>query len=232
MRRALPLSALSAVPVFALALGGCRNDMHHQAKIKPFRESKFFADGASARALPEGTVARGFLRDDAALFRGQGPDGKFVEKIPVPITRELLLRGQERFDIYCSPCHGRTAEGHGMIVQRGFKRPMSFHIDRLRAERAGYFFDVMTNGFGQMSSYAAPVPPEDRWAIVAWIRTLQASHWMPEDFLRKEDREMLDAAARADATSGAGAAAASVAHASPSPSSPSKKSSSSPSEAK
>ncbi|HEY5277462.1 MAG TPA: cytochrome c, partial [Coriobacteriia bacterium] len=122
MRRA---RVLSVVSVLALALGGCRNDMHHQAKIKPFRESTFFADGASARALPEGTVARGFLREDAALSRGQGPDGKFVEKIPVPITRALVLRGRERFDIYCSPCHGRTGEGQGMIVQRGFKRPMS-----------------------------------------------------------------------------------------------------------
>lgn len=218
MRRAGVLFAMSVLTLF-----GCRNDMHHQAKIKPFRESTFFADGASARVLPEGTVARGFLRDDAALSRGQGTDGKFVAEIPVPFTRALVLRGQERFDIYCSPCHGRTAEGQGMIVQRGFKRPMSFHIDRLRAERAGYFFDVMTNGFGQMSSYAAQVPPEDRWAIVAWIRTLQASHWMPEDFLGREDREMLDAAARAEAMP----ATASVAHAASSPSSPSKKSSSS-----
>lgn len=217
MRRTLSLSALSAVPVFALALGGCRNDMHHQAKIKPFRESTFFADGASARALPEGTVARGFLRDDAAFFRGQGTDGKFVEKIPVSITRALVLRGRERFDIYCSPCHGRTGEGQGMIVQRGFKRPMSYHIDRLRAERAGYFFDVMTNGFGQMSSYAAQVPPEDRWAIVAWIRTLQASHHMPTEFLLKEDEEKLDAAA--------GPMAEPVAHASPDSSSHSQKSS-------
>ncbi len=188
----LRVRVLSALCVFALALVGCRNDMHHQAKIKPFRESAFFADGSSARTLPEGTVARGFLREDAALTRGQGPDGKFVEKIPVEITRALLLRGQERFNIYCSPCHGRTGEGQGMIVQRGFKRPMSYHIDRLRSERAGYFFDVMTNGFGQMSSYAAQVPPEDRWAIVAWIRTLQASHHMPGDFLRKEDQEALD----------------------------------------
>jgi mono/diheme cytochrome c family protein len=182
--------------VLALALCGCRNDMHHQAKIKPFRESKFFADGASARALPEGTVARGFLREDAALARGQGPDGKFVDQIPVPLTRALLVRGQERFDIFCSPCHGRTGEGHGMIVQRGFKRPSSFHVERLRAERAGYFFDVITNGFGQMSDYAMQVTPEDRWAVVAWIRTLQASQHMPEDFLRKEDRDALDKAAK------------------------------------
>jgi mono/diheme cytochrome c family protein len=201
MRRTLSLSVLSALPVLMLALGACRNDMHHQAKIRPFRESTFFADGASARALPEGTVARGFLRDDAAFFRGQGADGKFVEKIPVPITRALLVRGQERFDIYCSPCHGRTGEGQGMIVQRGLKRPMSFHVDRLRAERAGYFFDVMTNGFGQMSSYAPQVPPEDRWAIVAWIRTLQASHHMPGDFLEKADRDHLEVASSASSPS-------------------------------
>ncbi len=186
---------LAAAPVLALALSGCRNDMHHQAKIKPFRESTFFSDGASARALPEGTVARGFLRGDAALSRGQGPDGKFVEEIPVPVTRELLLRGQERFNIFCSPCHGRTGQGQGMIVHRGFKQPASYHVERLRAERAGYFFDVITNGFGQMSGYAVQVTPEDRWAIVAWIRTLQASRHMPEDFLGKEDRVALDKAA-------------------------------------
>lgn len=189
MRRTLLRPAVAAV--LALVLSGCRNDMHQQAKIKPFRESRFFADGASARALPEGTVARGFLRDDAALFRGQGPDGKFVEQIPVPLTRALLARGRERFNIFCSPCHGRTGQGQGMIVQRGFKHPPSYHIERLRAERAGYFFDVITNGFGQMSSYAAQVTPEDRWAIVAWVRTLQASHHMPGDFLEKEDREHL-----------------------------------------
>lgn len=218
MRRAL---FVAGAPALALLLGGCRNDMHHQAKIKPFRESRFFSDGASARPLPDGTVARGFLRGDAALSRGQGPDGKFVEKIPVPLTRALLLRGQERFDIFCSPCHGRTGQGQGMIVQRGFKRPPSFHVERLRAERAGYFFDVITNGFGQMSGYAVQVTPEDRWAVVAWIRTLQASQHMPEDFLRKEDREALDKAAF-----GAGPAEANPAA---SGHSPSKNSSSSPS---
>ena len=212
MRRA---RFLAVVPALALALGGCRNDMHHQAKIKPFRESRFFPDGASARALPEGTVARGFLKGDAALSRGQGPDGKFVERIPVPLTR---------FNIFCSPCHGRTGQGQGMIVQRGFKHPPSYHIDRLRAERAGYFFDVITSGFGQMSGYAAQVPPEDRWAIVAWIRTLQASQHMPEDFLRKEDREALDKVAL-----GVGAAEANPAA---SGHSPSKKSSLSSSETK
>jgi mono/diheme cytochrome c family protein len=203
MRRAF---LLAGVPAVALLLGGCRNDMHHQAKIKPFRESRFFSDGASARALPEGTVARGFLRSDAALSRGQGPDGKFVERIPVPLTRELLRRGQERFNIFCSPCHGRTGQGQGMIVERGFKRPTSFHADRLRAERAGYFFDVVTNGFGQMSGYAVQVTPEDRWAVVAWIRTLQASQHMPGEFLEKGDREHIDTAALASepkpATSG------------------------------
>jgi mono/diheme cytochrome c family protein len=204
MRRILFQAGVPAV--LALVLCGCRNDMHRQAKIRPFRESKFFADGASARALPEGTVARGFLRDDAALSRGQGPDGKFVEQIPMPLTRALLARGQERFNIFCSPCHGRTGQGQGMIVQRGFKRPPSYHIDRLRAERAGYFFDVITNGFGQMSGYAPQVTPEDRWAVVAWVRTLQASQHMPGEFLEREDRERLDTAALASepeaATSG------------------------------
>ena len=194
MRRA-PFLAL-----LALALGGCRNDMHDQAKTKPLRESPFFADHASARPLPEGVVARGFLRADAVLYRGVGPDGKFVLDIPVPVTKQLLLRGRERFDIYCSPCHGRTGNGQGMIVQRGFKNPSTFHVDRLRNERAGYFFDVMTNGFGQMSSYASQITPEDRWAVVSWIRTLQASQNMPKEFLLKEDEGKLDAAAASGAT--------------------------------
>jgi mono/diheme cytochrome c family protein len=218
MRRALLL------PLLALALGGCRDDMHNQAKTKPLRESPFFADHSSARPLPEGVVARGFLRADAALYRGVGEDGKFVLDLPVPVTKALLLRGQERFNIFCSPCHGRTGDGQGMIVARGFKNPSTFHVDRLRNERAGYFFDVMTNGFGQMSGYASQIVPEDRWAVVSWIRTLQASQNMPGDFLRKEDREALDKAGAA-APSATGAAPTS-----PEPHSPSKKSSSESSE--
>ena len=234
MRRAL-------LPLVALALAGCRNDMHDQAKTKPLRESPFFADHASARPLPEGVVARGFLRADAVLYRGLGPDGKFVLDLPVPVTRPLLLRGRERFDVYCSPCHGRAGDGQGMIVQRGFKNPSTFHVDRLRNERAGYFFDVMTNGFGQMSSYASQVAPEDRWAIVAWIRTLQASQDMPREFLAKEDEGKLEAktasgeaGAMAQKSSLEGDSGVTAAHpapgaapAAPGPSSPSKKSSSS-----
>ena len=193
MRRTLLL------PLLALALAGCRNDMHNQAKTKPLRESPFFADHSSARPLPEGVVARGFLRADAAIYRGVAEDGKFVLDIPVPVTRPLLLRGQERFNIYCSPCHGRTGEGQGMIVARGFKNPSTFHVDRLRNERAGYFFDVMTNGFGQMSSYATQITPEDRWAVVAWVKTLQASQNMPREFLAKDDEGKLDATAASGA---------------------------------
>jgi mono/diheme cytochrome c family protein len=236
MRRALVRAA--APGVLALALGGCRNDMHDQAKAKPFRESKFFADGSSARNLPGGTVARGFLRADAALYRGIGADGKFLLDLPVPVTNELLRRGQERFNVFCSPCHGRTGSGQGMIVQRGFKNPSTFHVERLRNERAGYFFDVMTNGFGQMSSYASQITPEDSWAVAAWVRTLQASQNMPKEFLAKDDEGKLEAAAatgEATATaqksllegkSGEAAAhpATGEASAAPSPSSPSKKS--------
>ena len=223
MRRVRPPTL--AIPLLALALGGCRNDMHRQAKVVPLRESVFFADGSSARPLPEGVVARGFLRDDAALYRGMGPDGKFVLDLPVPVTKQLLLRGKERFNIYCSPCHGRTGDGQGMIVARGFKQPSTFHVDRLRNERAGYFFDVMTNGFGQMSSYASQVAPEDRWAIVSWIRTLQASQNMPREFLAKEDEQKLDA--RAAGGEAAAHPASGEAPVTPEPHSPSKKSESS-----
>jgi mono/diheme cytochrome c family protein len=211
----------------ALAVAGCRNDMHNQAKTKPLRESTFFSDHSSARPLPEGVVARGFLRADTALYRGVGEDGKFILEVPMPVTKELLLRGQERFNIFCSPCHGRSGDGQGMIVARGFKNPSTFHVDRLRNERAGYFFDVMTNGFGQMSGYAAQITPEDRWAVVGWVRTLQASQNMPEEFLRKEDRAALERAATGGAQSNAAAGAGEAA---PEPHSPSKKSSSSSSE--
>jgi hypothetical protein len=152
-----------------LLLAGCRQDMHDQPKSQPLEASRFFADQQASRSLIPGTVPRGWLREDEAFHRGLSADGQFVVDLPVESTRDLLERGQERFDIFCSPCHGRTGDGNGMIVQRGFKRPESFHQDRLRAMPVGYFFDVVTNGFGQMSSYASQVPVLDRCAITAYL---------------------------------------------------------------
>lgn len=152
----------------------CRQDMHDQPKYKPLAGSTFFDDGRASRPLVEGTVARGHLRTDELLYTGK-VSGKPVDIFPFPVTRPVLERGRERFNIYCAVCHGRDGNGQGMIVQRGFRRPPSYHIDRLRRAPAGHFFDVITNGFGSMYSYASRISPEDRWAIVAYIRALQLS---------------------------------------------------------
>ena len=188
-----PGSAASAVLLAAtvVAAAGCRQDMHDQPKIEPLEASRLFADGAGARPLIEGTVARGHLRADGRVYRGLEADGSFVVRIPLPVTAELAARGRERYDIFCSPCHGRTGNGRGMIVSRGFKQPESFHAERLRQVQDGYFYDVITNGFGQMSSYASQVPPEDRWAIVAYLRALQLSRRAPAEALTAEERQRL-----------------------------------------
>lgn len=182
----------AAVLVSAAALAGCRQDMHQAPRYDPLEQSDFFADQRASRPLVEGTVARGHLRADKAFYTGKGPDGAFLARVPVPVTREVLLRGQERFNIYCSPCHAATGEGNGMIVQRGFKAPPSFHVDRLRQERDGYFFDVMTNGFGVMQDYAAQLKPEDRWAVVAYLRALQFSRQATVADVPEAEREQLD----------------------------------------
>ena len=180
---------LAALAVAAAA--ACRQDMHDQPKYKPFRQSDFFADQRSSRPLVAGTVARGSLREDAVYFTGKnGSD--FVAEIPVKVTPALLARGQERFQVFCSPCHGRTGRGDGMIVQRGFKAPSSYHVDRLRAMPIGYFYDVITNGFGAMADYSAQVPPADRWAIAAYIRTLQYSQYAPAADVPAEKRALLE----------------------------------------
>jgi hypothetical protein len=153
---------------------GCRQDMHDQPKYKPYRGSDFFGDGRSARPLPEGTVARGQLREDAHLFTGR-VNGQPATTFPMPVTEAVLARGRERYGIYCTPCHGLAGYGDGMVIQRGFRRASSFHVDRVRAEPVGYFYDAITNGFGAMPSYAAQIPVEDRWAIVAYVRALQLS---------------------------------------------------------
>lgn len=176
-----------------LATGGCRQDMHDQPKFEPLEATTVFANGAASRPMIEGTVARGQLRDDRLFYTGRTAEDQFVTELPLPLTRELLERGQTRFNAFCSPCHGRVGYGDGMVVQRGFKRPLSFHELRLRESPVGYFFHIMTNGFGDMSSYAAQIPVTDRWAIVAYIRALQLSQHAPIENLTAEDLERVEA---------------------------------------
>jgi mono/diheme cytochrome c family protein len=148
--------------------------MHNQPKYIPLRESTFFVDQRSARPLVAGTVARGQLREDALLYTGK-VNGADADVFPFAIDDAVMARGQERFNIYCSPCHGRTGQGDGMVVRRGYRRPPTYHQDRLRNAPVGHFFDVMSNGFGAMPDYAAQVNVRDRWAIAAYIRALQLS---------------------------------------------------------
>jgi mono/diheme cytochrome c family protein len=149
--------------------------MYDQPKFTPLRPSEFFEDGRSARPLPEGTVARGHLNDDAAFYTGKGPDGKPLDTFPFPVTKEVIVRGQDRYNIYCAPCHDHTGYGNGMIVRRGYRHPPSYHTDKIRQLANGFIYDVITNGFGAMQDYAAQIPPRDRWAIVAYVRALELS---------------------------------------------------------
>ena len=169
-------SSAPAVVIAAacVALGGCRQDMHDSPSYDPLQGTNFFANGAASRPLVPNTVARGQLRADEHLYTGK-INGQVANEFPMPVTKQVLDRGQERFNVYCSPCHGRTGEGNGMIVQRGFRQPPSYHEERLRNVPVGYFFDVMTNGFGAMQDYSAQVTVPDRWAIAAYIRVLQLS---------------------------------------------------------
>jgi mono/diheme cytochrome c family protein len=165
--------ALSIVAV-SLAVAGCRQDMHDAPRYEPLEASTFFANGQASRALVANTVARGLLREDTHLNEGK-VNGQLATNFPMPVTADVMARGQERFNVFCSPCHGKTGSGNGMVVQRGFRAPPSYHEDRLRSAPVGYFFDVMTNGFGAMQDYSSQVPVADRWAIAAYIRALQLS---------------------------------------------------------
>lgn len=198
--RCVPLAFILLTSSFALS--GCRQDMHNQPKYRPLRASEFFADGQASRPLVAGTVARGDLRNDFQLYTGKVRRGataaqppapaasaaspgtpvgespqlrSYVTMFPFPITNQVLDRGQVRYNVFCVPCHDRVGTGQGMVVRRGYRRPPSFHIDRLRQAPAGYLFDVITNGFGAMPDYAAQIPPQDRWAIIAYLRALQLS---------------------------------------------------------
>lgn len=202
---------LLLIVLLVLLSFGCRRDMQDQPKIKPFRGTTFFGDGLAARQPIQGTVPRGYLRENTELFtgkksrttagpgtqsiQGQGqnqpqpqPQGQAqqaeaganafpddLEYFPIQVTKEVVLRGRERYTIFCSACHGLTGNGDGMIVRRGFRRAASFNDDRLREAPVGHFFDAITNGWGAMPSYAAQIPVHDRWAIVAYIRALQES---------------------------------------------------------
>jgi mono/diheme cytochrome c family protein len=182
------------VALALLALTGCDMlDMYDQPHKEPFEASQFFANGMSARPLVPGTVARGQLREDDAFYTGS-VDGKYVEELPVPLTPELLARGRERFDIYCSMCHGPTGRGDGMIVQRGFKQPPSYHTDHLRNAPVGHFYDVITNGYRTMMPYNIQVEPRDRWAIVAYVRVLQTSQNGTLDDVPQAERAQLEGA--------------------------------------
>jgi mono/diheme cytochrome c family protein len=155
-------------------LAGCRQDMHDAPRYEPYEASATFADNRASRVAPAGTVARGWLRDDEALYTGK-LNGAPVDEYPFALTRADLERGQQRFNIYCTPCHGRLGDGNGMVVQRGLRQAASFNQDRLRQEKLGYFYDVITNGFGAMPDYATQIPVRDRWLIVAYVKTLQLS---------------------------------------------------------
>lgn len=156
------------------ATAGCRQDMHDQPKYTPYEASDFFTDGRSARPSLDGTIAQGQLIEDELLYTGR-VDGKPTTVFPFPVDMAVMERGRQRYDIFCSPCHGLTGDGDGMIVQRGYRRPPSFHDDRQRQSPPGYVFDIITSGFGAMPDYAAQVPSRDRWAIVAYLRALQLS---------------------------------------------------------
>jgi len=202
-------------------LPACQQQMAKQPSHRPLEPSEFFADGRSARPLVEGTVARGHLRTDTQLFTGRrGPAAEatraaavigaggegllpavaaalaeppYVDQFPFPLTRQVLERGRARFTSFCAVCHGASGHGDGIVVQRGFTRPPSYHTDRLRSAPVGYFYEVITHGFGSMPDYAEQIPPRDRWAIVAYLRALQLSQHAPLKDLPDAQRDLVRA---------------------------------------
>jgi mono/diheme cytochrome c family protein len=182
---------LAALALLILC-AGCRLDMHVQPRYNPYDPTDFFGDGQSARLPVPGTVPRGELTlGPQELFYTGKVNGQPADVFPYPVTKEIVERGQDRFNVFCSPCHGFGGDGDGMIVQRGFRHPPSFHEDRLKTAAAGHYFDVITNGFGVMYPYGYRVPPPDRWAIIAYIRALQLSRQVPIADVPDEERAKL-----------------------------------------
>jgi hypothetical protein len=182
---------LAAAGILALC-AGCRQDMHVQPRYNPYDPTSFFEDGQSARIPVAGTFPRGesTLGPQELLYTGK-VNGEFATAFPFPITKEVMEHGRERFNIFCTPCHGLAGDGDGMIVQRGFRRPPSLHEDRLRTAPVGHFFDVISNGLGAMYPYGYRVPQRDRWAIIAYVRALQFSRQVPVNDLPEADRQKL-----------------------------------------
>src|SRR5579863_6364391 len=203
MRRKL---FITAGTLGCLTLAACRQDMHEAPRYNPLAESHFFADQRSARPMVEGTVARGHLQIDEARYTGK-INGEDVDQFPIPIAKEDIERGQDRFNVYCTPCHGRLGDGNGMVVLRGFRQPPSYYSDRLVHAPVGHYFDVITNGFGAMPSYASRVESDDRWRVIAYIRALQLSESASINDVPADQRQNLpvEAAPRTAGNSGAAA---------------------------
>jgi mono/diheme cytochrome c family protein len=194
--RLKPGPSIVIVGALVALAAGCRQDMHDAPRYEVFEASSSFSDGRASRSAPPGTVARGWLREDEALHTGK-VDGQPIVAIPFALSQADVRRGQERFTIYCTPCHGQLGDGNGMVVQRGLRQAANFHQDRLREERIGYFYDVITNGFGAMQGYAEQVPVRDRWLIAAYVRALQLSQNASVNDVPQERRSELDAPAGA-----------------------------------
>jgi mono/diheme cytochrome c family protein len=179
------------VSIFCFIVAACRPDMMNQPKAKPLSESDFFSNQANARPIPPHTVEWKSARENDAFYTGL-TNGTYVTELPVKLTPALLARGRERFEAMCAECHDRTGSGNGMVVLRGFPQPPSYHVPRLRNAPIGHFFDVITNGYGVMYSYATRVEPEDRWAIAAYIRALQLSQNANTSDLTVAERQKLE----------------------------------------
>ncbi len=191
------------LPMLAMVLSGCYQgrpsqktpihinpNMDSQPKYEAMERSEFFDNNATMRVPVEGTVPRGWLRENVEYFTGKNEDGEVIDQIPVDITLPMLQRGHERYNIYCSPCHGAVGDGQGIIVKRGYVPPPTFHADRLRGIEDGHIFDVITNGLRNMPAYRHQIPVEDRWAILAYFRALQRSQNasaddVPDEVLKK-----------------------------------------------
>ena len=189
--RALPPALVAVAAV--LVLGACRQDMYNQPKLKPLARTEFFNDLTAARPIPPHTVARDELDEDTVLHSGKEADGTFAAVLPLPVDRALLERGRERYNIYCSVCHAADGDGNGMIVQRGFPPPPSYHIPRLRESPPGYLYEVITNGYGVMYPYGYRIPEaHDRWAVVAYLRALQLARQGKLDDVPPAERARLE----------------------------------------